>query len=262
MSSALDAARSGMLRNQAFIDTVANNLANVNTTGYKRQKVYFQDVLTTEDFLRLVAATNPEAVQATTAGVELGGIERIFAPGALMLTGNPLDIAITGEGFFQVLLPDGTVAYTRDGTFNRDADGRVVTTNGHLLLSQTGPITLPANTARVAVGRDGAVVVELDDGSPPFTLATIQLARFTNPEGLVSAGQNLFLVSENSGPPILGQPGANGFGQTVGGALELSNVDVGEELTNMILAQRAFQFNLRAYQTTEEMLRQANDMNR
>ncbi|HEY8490774.1 MAG TPA: flagellar hook-basal body complex protein [Dehalococcoidia bacterium] len=262
MSSALDASRSGMLRHQAFIDTVANNLANVNTTGYKRQKAYFQDVLTTEDFLRLVAATDADAVLATTAGVELSGIERIFSPGALALTGNPLDVAIAGEGFFQVLLPDGTVAYTRDGTFTRDADGRVVTANGHLLLGQAGPITLPANAARVSVGQDGAVVVELDDGSPPFTLATIQLARFINPEGLLSAGQNLLLASENSGPPVLGQPGANGFGRTVGGAVELSNVDVGEELTNMILAQRGFQFNLRAYQTTEEMLRQANDMNR
>jgi len=271
MSLSLDAALSGLLEQQRNMELIANNVANVNTTGYKHAQVHFQSLLDSAQILAALRGELPPGTSTTASGVELSLVEHGFEQGTLRESGAPLDLAIVGEGLFRVLREDGTPAYTRDGSFRIDAEGRVVTWDGLLL---DPPITLPSGTTHISIGGDGTMyarrpmteaelaarepgetVTDIDDG-----VGTIALVRFDQPEALASIGQNLYIPTDGSGAPIEGTAGSEGFGQVVNGFLEASNVDMAEEITNLIAASRAYQMNLSAYRTIEEMLRQAGDV--
>ena len=262
MMRSLWTAASGMSGQQFTIDIIANNLANVNTSGYKKSRVDFQDLL--YQTLRF-AGTPVTAGAEIPNGIQVGhGVRpvatvKIFSQGTFRETENPLDLVIEGDGFFRVLLPDGTVAYTRDGAFKKDSQGRIVTSDGFPLEPE---IIIPDDAVEVSVGTDGTVsVVQLGD-TEPITIGQIELARFVNPAGLRSYGRNLFLATAASGPPIEGQPGMDGLGAVAQGFLEMSNVQVVEEMVNLILAQRAYDANSKAIQASDEMLNTANNLRR
>ncbi|MBD3298791.1 MAG: flagellar basal-body rod protein FlgG [candidate division Zixibacteria bacterium] len=262
MIKALRTAASGMVAQQLNIDTIANNLANVNTTGYKKSKVEFQDVLY-ENVRR--AGTNVSAENVVPVNLQVGygakpiATVRTFDTGDLNPTDNPLDVAIQGNGFFQVSMPDGTVAYTRDGAFKVSSDGRLVTADGFFM---TPEITLPQDTEAISVGIDGRVQVSLPGQLDPQEVGQIELAKFLNPGGLNAIGHNLFLATASSGDAILGNPSENGFGELAQGYLEMANVEVVDEMVNMILAQRAYEINAKAIQTSDDMSRIANELKR
>ena len=247
-------ARTGLDAQQTQLDVTSNNLANVSTNGFKRARAVFEDLL--YQTLRQPGASSsaqtqiPAGLQLGT-GVRPGSTERIFTQGNLTQTGNTLDVAIQGEGFFQIQLPDGTTAYTRDGAFQKDSQGQVVTANGYPL---SPAITLPSNAISVTIGTDGVVTV-LQTGSPtPVQVGQIQLASFVNNGGLQSMGQNLFLETASSGTATPNTPGTNGVGILNQHYVETSNVNVVEELVNMIVTQRAYEINSRAIQTSDQML--------
>lgn len=260
MNLSLYSAATGMEAQQLNLNTIANNLANVNTPGFKRSKVEFQDLL----------YQNPRASGADSGGgnlvptgVEVGNGSRVastskvFTQGQLTNTGEKLDIAIQGEGFYEIQRPDGTRAYTRDGSFKLNAQGQVVTTDGLPVLSGFQPI--PQGTTSVSVGQQGEVTVQSSNGTQTFTL---QLARFANPAGLRSLGGNLYEETAASGTPELGKPGEQGFGQTIQGYVENSNVNIVEEMVNLIVAQRAYEINSKSVQASDEMLQNVNNMKR
>lgn len=252
MLEALDAARSGMIQHERNLEVIANNLANVNTVGYKRVAVHFQDLLSTEEALNV--RFEGQAVAPAT-GVELDRTARIFAPGTLIPTDDPTAMAISGDGFFQVQLADGTNAYTRDGNFGWDAAGFLVTSDGNQVQP---PIQRNGPAVEFNVRPNGVMVVRRTPTDALEEIGQIQVALFTDPAQLQSMGQNLFLSTAGSGAPQLVTPGESGAGQIMGRALESSNVDLATEMTNLIAAQRAYQFNLAAFQTADEMLRQLN----
>jgi flagellar basal-body rod protein FlgG len=232
----------------------ANNLANVSTNGFKRQRPIFEDLL--YQTLRQPGAQSSQLTQYPT-GLQIGtGVTpvatvRIFTEGNLQQTGNTLDLAIEGRGFFQILLPDGSTAYTRDGAFQLDSQGQVVTASGYQLQPA---ITIPSDALSVTIGADGTVSVTQPGSTNPTQVGNIQLADFVNPAGLQSKGENLFLETASSGPPTVNDPGTNGLGTLAQGYVETSNVSVTEELVNLITAQRAFEINSRAIRTSDEML--------
>ncbi|GMU48921.1 MAG: flagellar basal body rod protein FlgG [Candidatus Desulfobacillus denitrificans] len=247
-------ARTGLDAQQTQLDVTSNNLANVSTNGFKRARAVFEDLL--YQTLRQPGASSSAQTQIP-AGLQLGtgvrpvSTERIFTQGNLTQTGNTLDVAIQGEGFFQIQLPDGTTAYTRDGAFQKDSQGQVVTANGYPL---SPAITLPSNAISITIGTDGVVTV-LQTGSPtPVQVGQIQLASFVNNGGLQSMGQNLFLETASSGTATPNTPGTNGVGILNQHYVETSNVNVVEELVNMIVTQRAYEINSRAIQTSDQML--------
>ncbi|MBV8354496.1 MAG: flagellar basal-body rod protein FlgG [Candidatus Eremiobacteraeota bacterium] len=256
MMRALYAAATGMTAQQYNLDTISNNLANVNTVGFQRNEARFQDLI--YQTLRSPGSPVGNSVlpvgQDVGLGTKVGSSEKIFQQGSLVQTSNPLDIAIEGQGFFQVTLPDGTIAYTRDGAFKQDANGTIVTADGYLLSPQ---ITVPANALSVQVGQDGTVSAQVPGQTLPQTLGQITLARFVNPAGLAPQGQNLLIQTGASGTPIISQPGINGAGTLQGGYTENSNVSVVQEMVNMIIAQRAYEANSKAVQTGDEMLQTA-----
>ena len=252
MSQMIDAARSGMLQHERHVELIANNLANMNTPGYKRLAVHFSDLLTTEAALAVLADGEPVS---TTSGVELDRTERIQEPGALVPSGDPLSMAIVGAGYFAVALADGTPAYTRDGSFSRDAEGFVTTPNGFRLQP---PLQITGAVAELVIRSDGTVLVNRGGGSTAEEVGQLQLALFRDPGQLESAGQNVFLATLGSGAAQLATPGADGAGTVLTGVIESSNVDLATELTNLIAAQRAYQFNLVAFQTADEMAEQLN----
>jgi flagellar basal-body rod protein FlgG len=262
MIKALRTAASGMVAQQMNIDTIANNLANVNTTGFKKSTVEFQDVL--YEKVRH-AGTLLSALNMVPTNLEVGygakpvSTTRHFSTGDLTATDNPLDVAIQGAGLFQVTLPDGTLAYTRDGSFKISNDGRMVTADGFFLEPE---ITLPQDTMAVAIGIDGRVQVTLPGQVEPQELGQIELAKFLNPTGLEAIGHNLLRASAASGDAILGNPSENGFGELAQGYLETSNVKIVDEMVNMILAQRAYETNGKAIQTADEMASIANNLKR
>ena len=262
MIKAMRTAASGMVAQQMNVDNIANNLANVNTTGYKRTKIEFQDVLY-QNLRRAGAATSVSTVAPTDLAIGYGAravaTVRDFGPGDLMLTGNALDLAISGDGFFQILTPDGTMAYSRDGAFKISADGRIVTSDGFFLEPD---ITIPQDASQISVGLDGEVTVLLVGSDEPQSLGQIELARFINPAGLRAVGHNLLVTSVASGLPIVGVPGQDGLGKIDQGALEVSSVQVVDEMVNMIIAQRAYEINSKAIQTSEEMAQIANNLKR
>jgi len=251
-----------MFAQQLNVDTIANNLANVNTTGYKKSKVEFQDVL----YQRLRAAGSESAAGTSVAvGLDVGygvkpvATQRSFTEGNLTQTGNPLDISIEGNGFFQILLPNGDIAYSRDGALKLSSDGQLVTSDGFFL--QPG-ITIPAEAEFISVSPDGIISVRVAGDSEPQEVGQLELAKFVNPSGMEAIGHNLFLQSGASGAPILGTPTLEGFGRINQGYLEMSNVEIVDEMVNMIVAQRAYEINSKAIKTAEEMTEIANNLKR
>ena len=254
MNRSLWIAKTGMDGQQFKLDTIANNLANVATNGYKRGGVVFEDLM--YDNLRQAGAASSDQTQLPTGlqvglGARVSAATRNFSQGSLQHTGNNLDIAIQGQGFFQIQLPDGSTAYSRDGSFQLDAAGQVVTANGHVL--QPG-ITIPPNAQSVTLAADGTVNVTLPGQAAPQAVGQLQLATFINPGGLEPRGQNLYLETAASGAPAVGAPGADGRGALMQGHVEGSNVNVVEELVSMIATQRAYELNSKAIQTTDQML--------
>ena len=262
MSRALYTAATGMIAQQMNVDNIANNLANVNTTGYKKSKLEFQDLLYQQ--LRLAGATQAEGAQVPVElqigyGTRPVATQRIFSQGTLTPTNNPLDISIDGDGFLQVTLPDGTVSYTRDGALKLSSEGTIVTSDGYALEPQ---ITIPQDATAINIASNGEFGVLLPGSAAVQGVGQLELARFINPAGLKSIGRNLFLQTQASGMPVSGQPDDGGFGKLSQGFLELSNVEVVDEMVSMIVAQRAYEINARAIQTSEEMLSNANNLKR
>jgi len=262
MIKAMRTAASGMVAQQMNVDNIANNLANVSTTGFKRSKVEFQDVLY-QNYKRAGSASAVGAESPTGLAVGYGtraaATVRHFSEGNLMLTGNPLDLALSGDGFFQVQYPDGTTAYTRDGAFKLSGDGRIVTSDGFFLLPE---LTIPEDATAISVGTDGIVEVMIAGEEEPTEIGQIELARFINPAGLMAIGRNLLVPTGASGDPITDVPTQNGLGQIDQGYLEMSNVKVVDEMVNMIIAQRSYEMNSKAIQTADDMAAIANNLKR
>jgi len=262
MIRALYTSSSGMQAQQLNLDAIANNLSNVNTAGFKRTRVDFQDLL-----YQTFRAAGTAGSQGTTipTGIQVGhgtrpvATQRIFSQGDFQQTENPLDLVIEDAGFFQVLRPDGTTAYTRSGAFKKDGTGRIVTSDGFPL--QPG-LTVPGDATSLTVGSDGTVSVTLPGQSAAQQIGTIQLARFINPAGLSAVGRSLFVPTSASGDPIVANAGTDGMGTLAQGFLEMSNVKVVEEMVAMITSQRAYEANSKAIQTADEMLSMANNMRR
>jgi flagellar basal-body rod protein FlgG len=254
MIRSLYIAKTGLDAQQTQLDVISNNLANVSTSGFKRSRAVFEDML-----YQTVREPGAQSTQQTTlpSGLQIGtgartvATTRIHSQGNLSQTGNALDLAVSGEGFFQIQQPDGTTAYTRDGSFHRDAQGQVVTSNGMPLQPA---ITVPANSLSITVGQDGTVQVTTAGTPTPTTVGTIQLATFVNPAGLSSQGQNLYIETAASGTAATNTAGTNGTGLINQGYVETSNVNVAEELVNMIQAQRAYELNSKAITTSDQML--------
>ena len=262
MLKAMRTAASGMVAQQMNVDNIANNLANVNTTGFKRSKVEFQDVLY-QNYKRAGSAS-AVGVEVPTGlaigyGTRAAATVRHFDGGTLMSTGNPLDMAIGGDGFFQVQYPDGTTAYTRDGSFKLSADGRIVTSDGFFMLPE---LSVPEDATAVSVGSDGVVEVMLAGQEEPTQIGQIELARFINPAGLMAIGRNLLVPTGASGDPMTDVPTQNGLGRIDQGYLEMSNVKVIDEMVNMIVAQRSYEMNSKAIQTADDMAGIANNLKR
>jgi flagellar basal-body rod protein FlgG len=262
MMRSLFSAASGMYAQQLAMDTIANNLSNVNTTGYKKSKAEFQDLI--YQTLRAAGTSTVAGIVVPTElqighGVRPVAIQKNFSQGSPFSTENPLDVAIMGNGFFQITLPDGTIAYSRDGSFKINNDGTLVTADGYYLEPQ---ISIPEDTTSVNIGTDGTVAVLVVGSVEPQQVGQIELAKFINPGGLKNVGQNLYLPTEASGEPVLGTPSLEGFGQLEQGYLESSNVKVVEEMVNMIISQRAYELNSKSIRTAEEMLQMANNVKR
>ena len=254
MDSALWAAKTGLEAQQTRMAVTANNLANVNTTGFKRGRVAFEYLLYQN--LRQVGADAAQDTQlpsglAVGTGVRVVATEKTYTQGNLQVTNNALDVAINGRGFFQVALPDGTNAYTRDGSFKINAQGEMVTSGGYRVQPA---VSIPDGAQSVSIGTDGAVSVQLAGQPAPSQVGSLQVVDFVNPAGLQARGENLLLESAASGPPQAGTPGLNGLGALQQGALEASNVNVVEELVAMIETQRAYEMNSKAISTADKML--------
>ncbi len=254
MNKALWIAKTGLEAQQMRMSVISNNLANVNTNGFKRDRAVFEDLMYQN--VRQVGALSsqnnrlPTGLQLGT-GVRTVATEKIQTLGNIIQTGNSLDMSIQGRGFFQILQPDGNIAYSRDGSFKLDETGQMVNSNGLVLQPA---ITIPSNATSVTIGSDGVVSALTPGSAAPTQLGSIQLADFINPTGLQAIGQNLFLETASSGSPTTGTPGLNGIGSVVQGSLETSNVNVVEELVNMIETQRAYEMNSKAIQTSDRML--------
>jgi flagellar basal-body rod protein FlgG len=256
MFRSLNVAATGMSAQETQLDTIANNLANANTTGYKRQDAQFEDLLYQN---ARTAAQNSDGNVAPTntqvgTGVRVVATTRSFAEGTINQTGNPLDVAIEGQGFFAVSQTDGTLAYTRAGSFQLDSQGRITTPDG---LPLDPPITVPNNATSVSVAADGTVSAVQPGSTSPNTLGQITLTTFPNPGGLNATGHNLFTPTAASGEAITGAPGTDGRGTMMSGSLEGSNVDVVSEMVNLIRAQRAYEINSKVISAADEMLRNA-----
>ncbi|WP_397535778.1 flagellar basal-body rod protein FlgG [Roseateles sp.] len=253
-------AKTGMEAQQTQLDTISNNLANVATNGFKRSHAVFEDLIY-QNLRQSGANTTEQTVLPTGLQVGLGvrpvATARVFSQGNLQQTTNNLDLAIKGNGFFQIQMPDGTTAYTRDGSFQLDANGQIVTNNGYTLLPG---ITVPANAQSLTVGQDGTVSVTVPGQAAPQTVGQIQVANFVNPAGLDPRGQNLFAETASSGTPNAGAPNANGLGALQQGFVETSNVNVVEELVQMIQTQRAYELNSKAVQTSDQMLQKLSQI--
>ena len=254
MEPALWISKTGLEAQDEDIAVIANNLANVNTTAFKQGRADFEDLIYQN--IRQAGAQSSENTQIPTGinmgtGVRLVATQKIFTQGSIQNTQNPLDLAIEGRGFFSVLTPDGTIAYTRDGTFQTDSTGQIVTSNGYPLQPS---MTIPAQTTSITSGNDGTVSVTVAPSTTPTVLGIIQLTDFINPAGLQPVGQNLYLETSASGAPLTDTPGKSGLGNLLQGSLEASNVNVVEELVNMIQAQRAYEITAKSIQTVDQML--------
>jgi flagellar basal-body rod protein FlgG len=253
-------ARTGLDAQQTQMDVIANNLANVSTNGFKRSRAVFEDLL--YQTLRQPGAQSSQQTQFPS-GLQIGtgvrpvATERIFTQGNLQQTGNDKDVAIQGSGFFQVLLPDGTTAYTRDGSFQVDNQGQLVTSSGYVVQPA---ITIPANAQSLTIGKDGTVSITQPGVTAAVQVGTLQLATFINNAGLESRGENLYVETAASGSPNTNTPGTNGAGLLNQGYVETSNVNVAEELVNMIATQRAYEINSKAITTSDQMLQKLTQL--
>lgn len=259
MNAALWAAKTGLDAQQTEMAVISNNLANVNTTGFKQDRAVFEDLLyqnQTQAGADTSQTTQSPSGMSIGTGVQVMATEKDYSQGSLTQTGNPLDVAIQGQGFFQIQMPDGTLAYSRDGTFQSNAQGQLVTSSGYLV--QPG-ITIPQGAQSVTIGSDGTVSVTVAGQSAATQIGQLQLANFINPAGLTPIGGNLLEQSAASGSPQTGSPGTNGFGTLTQGDLESSNVNVVEELVNMIQTQRAYEMNSKAISTVDNMLQYATE---
>jgi flagellar basal-body rod protein FlgG len=262
MIRSLYTAATGMMAQQMQIDTTSNNISNVNTIGYKKQRAEFADLMyQTMEY----AGTSTSTTTSSPTGIEVGlgvrptAIAKEFTQGNFKETGNDLNMAITGNGFFQIELPDGTTAYTRNGSFKLDSEGNVVNSDGYRLLPE---ITIPEDATDISVGTDGTVSVLQAGSTQTNEIGQIEIANFINPAGLHSLGDNNFINTSASGDPIVGTAGLNGLGQIKQGFVEMSNVQLVEEMTDLITGQRAYEANSKAIVTSDEMLQTVNGLKR
>ncbi|AGG90085.1 flagellar basal-body rod protein FlgG [Rhodanobacter denitrificans] len=254
MFSSLWVAKTGLDAQQTRMDVISNNLANANTTGYKSARASFQDLVYQN--LRQPGGQTTEQTQAPSGlmlgtGVRVAGSEKLFTQGNIEQTGNSLDVAVQGRGFLQVTMPDGSIAYTRDGSLHMDQNGQIVTANGYAI---DPAISVPANAQSITIGSDGTISVSVPGQAATQQIGTVQLADFINPAGLQPNGDNLYLETASSGSPQIGQPGLNGLGTLAQGALESSNVNVVEQMVNMIETQRTYEMNSKAVSAADSML--------
>lgn len=262
MIRSLYTAATGMMAQQLNMDVTANNLANVNTTGFKKSRIDFQDLL--YQTMRTPGATQAEGAQVPT-GIQVGlgtraaAVQKVFTQGDFQKTDNKWDLVIEGDGFFQVRMPSGDVAYTRDGSFKKDSEGRIVTSDGYPLQPE---MTVPPEATDISVGSDGTVSYTIAGQTQSNDLGQIQIVKFVNPAGLMAQGRNLLMASAASGEPITATPGQDGTGTISQGFLEMSNVKVVDEMVNMIVAQRAYEVNSKSIQTADDMLSTANNLRR
>ncbi|NOX67804.1 MAG: flagellar basal-body rod protein FlgG [Gammaproteobacteria bacterium] len=259
MNQALWIAKTGLDAQQTRMAVVSNNLANVNTTGFKQGRAVFEDLL-----YQTVRQSGGQTSQNTVlpsglnlgTGVRIVATEKLFTQGSMLQTGNALDVAVKGRGFFQILLPDGNLAYTRDGTFQRSSQGELVTASGYTVQPS---ITIPDGAQSITIGTDGVVSVQLSGQAAPSQVGILETVDFINPVGLQPIGENLYIETASSGTVQSGTPGLNGFGPLVQGALEGSNVNVVSELVNMIETQRAYEMNSKAISTNDQMMQYLNN---
>ena len=260
MMKSLWIAKTGLSAQQSQLDVISNNLANVGTSGFKRSRAVFEDLM--YQTTRAAGAQSSQQTQVAS-GMQLGtgvrpvATERLFTQGNLQQTSNPKDVAIQGQGFFQVLMPDGSTAYTRDGSLQLNAEGQLVTASGYPIQPA---VTVPANAADMTIGSDGTISIRASGSTQHTQVGSIQLAQFANPAGLESKGENLFAESPASGQPNAVTPGANGSGVLMQGYVETSNVNVVEELVNMIQTQRAYEINSKAINTADQMLQRLGQL--
>jgi flagellar basal-body rod protein FlgG len=259
MKSALWVAKTGLDALQTKMAVISNNLANVNTTGFKRDRAVFEDLLYQN--VRQTGGNTSEETSLPTGlqvgtGVRVVSTEKLHTQGNIVTSENALDLAVSGRGYFQVLQPDGTTAYTRDGSFSVDANGQMVTASGYTV--QPG-IAIPTGAQSVTIGSDGTVSVKIQGTTAPSVVGSIQLADFVNPVGLQAMGENLYQETAASGAAVAGTPGLNGVGKVMQGSLETSNVNVVEEMVNMIETQRAYEMNSKAISASDQMLQFLNN---
>ncbi len=260
MFRSLHIAATGMAAQETQLEGVANNIANANTTGFKRQRIEFQDLL--YQTVRGAGTRTSESTRSPTgiqlgSGVRVAGTSRSFAQGNTLVTNNPLDVAIEGDGFFVVQQTDGSPAYTRAGALQKDAQGQLVTSEGYLI---DPPVIVPPDAQGVTIGADGTISAIISGQAAPVEIGQLTIASFVNPAGLNAQGRNLFVQTAASGEPQVGTPGSDGRGALLQGALERANVDVVEEMIGMISAQRAYEVNTKVVTTADEMLRSATQM--
>lgn len=260
MNSSLRTSASGMIAQQRMIDVIANNLSNVNTTAFKRSRVSFEDLFyETVQGAKFTKENRGETVGPIQIGkgVRVAAVLRLEGQGNLEQTQRPLDAAIEGDGYFQVQRPDGTTAYTRDGNFTISESGTLVTNGGYIV--QPG-ITIPSDASQVAIAPNGVISATTPGSNAAMEIGRIELARFLNSNGLMTIGENLLVQTEASGEPVVGFAQEEGFGRLLPGALESSNVEVVQEMTDMIAAQRAYEINAKAIRAVEDMLQVTNDL--
>jgi len=260
---ALHTAATGMMAQELNVQVISNNIANMRTTGYKRQRAEFQDLL--YEHVRRVGTQTSDQGNMLPAGIELGagvktvGTPRLMTQGTLVQTGKDYDIAIRGEGFFQITLPDGRTAYTRDGSFELDAQGRLVTAQGNVL---SPGLTIPQNATGVTINAQGQVSAQVPGSTTPTVIGQIQLAMFVNKAGLQGIGDDLYLETPASGAPQVGNPNVDAFGNLQQGNLEQSNVEAVSEISDLIAAQRAYEMNAKVITATDQMLQTTSTMMR
>jgi len=262
MFRALWTAATGMTTQQINIDTIANNLANVNNIGYKKSRAHFEDLIYQEmkpaGAISAAGMTHPTGIQIGL-GSKVSSIQKVHTQGGFQYTGVGLDIAIEGDGYFQFQRPNGEIAYSRSGALNTDGNGNIVNENGYYL---EPAITVPEDATEIAFGADGTVSVVLPGEDAAQEIGQVEISRFINPAGLKAIGKNLFMPTGASGDPVAGVPSENGFGSIAQNTLEMSNVSVVEEMVNLITGQRAYEINSKAVQTGDEMLQIANNLKR
>lgn len=260
MDPALRAAATGMQAQQTRIEVIANNLANVNTTGFKRSRAHFEDLLyQTHQGSQIVQGADADSIDEIQIGrgTRLAAVQRVDVQGTIELTGRPLDIAIEGPGFFQVQLPDGTMAYTRDGSFSISDRGTLVNHGGYTV---TPGINIPGDSTELTISRSGVVSVITGGDAIPVEVGRLELSRFANSPGLRQLGENLYAETASSGEPLTGFAREAGFGRLLQGALEGSNVEIVQEMVDMITAMRAYEINSKAVKSAEDMAQIANNL--